>query len=233
MKRKKRRRKLKLKGLFIILVIIAILVMLVLYLFKMPIKNIKVNGNVLLSEGEIIRASKIDNSSSFIKTSGYTIKKRIKTLDLIDDVKIKKYLFGKVVINVKENKILFYNNNTKKTVLSNGKEIEAEEKSIGYPILINEVPKEIYQKFIKSLYDVKGEVLKMISEIEYSPNIYKDTIVDDERFILKTNDGNKIIINNVNMHKLNKYQQIYFGLTEKGTLYLDSSNDNYIFEKYK
>ncbi|NMA50419.1 MAG: FtsQ-type POTRA domain-containing protein [Mollicutes bacterium] len=231
-KKRRKKRKFRFKALFTLLLIIYIFTALILYLFKMPIKSITIKGNNLLTENDIIMASKIDSKSSFIKTTGYSIKKKIKSLDLIDTVKISKKLFGKVIIDVTEYRILFFNNNTNKTVLSSGKEIKGLEQYVGYPILINDVPKESYKNLIKGLCDVDDDVLKMISEIEYSPNIYNELVVDDERFILKTNDGNKIVINNVNMYKLNKYKQIYFGLSEKGILYLDSTDDNFIFEKY-
>ena len=45
-------------------------------------------------------------------------------------------------------------------------------------------------------------------------------------------DGNTIYVNLINIEKLNKYQEIYSALTDKGTLYLDSSSKNYVFKKY-
>ncbi len=72
----------------------------------------------------------------------------------------------------------------------------------------------------------------MISEIEYSVEKYNDKVVDEERFLLRMIDGNTIYVNLVNIEKLNKYQEIYAALQDKGTLYLDSSSKNYVFKKY-
>ena len=45
-------------------------------------------------------------------------------------------------------------------------------------------------------------------------------------------DGNTVYVNLINIEKLNKYQEIYAVVNDKGILYLDSSSKNYIFKKY-
>ena len=117
-------------------------------------------------------------------------------------------------------------------ILEGGKELLDDNRYMGFPTFVNYVPEKIYKKFIKAFAKTNDDTIKMISEIEYNPDKYNDVVLDDERFLLRMNDGNQIYINIVNIDKLNKYQSIYSGLKEKGILYLDSSNDNYIFETY-
>ena len=103
---------------------------------------------------------------------------------------------------------------------------------VGFPVLVNYVPSNIYKTLIKSLAKIDDSNYKMISEIEYSVEKYNDKVVDEERFLLRMIDGNTIYVNLVNIEKLNKYQEIYAALQDKGTLYLDSSSKNYVFKKY-
>lgn len=75
----------------------------------------------------------------------------------------------------------------------------------------------------------------MINEIEYTPYKASDgTIIDNNRFTLKMNDTNTILIDTVNMKNLNKYTMIYAspGMdTERGIIYLDTINDDRIYFK--
>ena len=77
----------------------------------------------------------------------------------------------------------------------------------------------------------------MINTIEYNP--YKDSegnIIDETRFKLVMNDDNTVMIDTVNIRKLNNYYDIYISLNMseiKGLLYLDTiTDDNILFESY-
>ena len=77
----------------------------------------------------------------------------------------------------------------------------------------------------------------MINELEYNPYKAADgTIIDNNRFTLKMNDGNTVIIDTVNIKNLNKYNEIYASLgmdKEKGILYLDTiTEDNIYYKSY-
>ena len=78
----------------------------------------------------------------------------------------------------------------------------------------------------------------MINEIEYNPYKNADgTIIDNNRFTLKMNDQNTVIIDTVNIKNLNLYNTIYASLgmdTSKGILYLDTiTEDNIYFKSYE
>ena len=206
--------------------------MVIYYFLSMPIKNIYITGTTNLSDNEIIHAAGIKNYPSIIKLNSSKMKKNIKKLNYVDDVKIKRNIFGKLTIDIKEANILFYNRNNNKLVLSDGKEI-AEDNSYGYASLINYVPKNIYKKIITSLDKIDDDILKSISEIEYSPWTSNNVLIDEERFLLRMNDTNIVYTNLLHIDKLNKYIEIYATLEDKkGIIYLDSSSDKISFSSY-
>ena len=102
-KEKSKKKKIRFKGLIVIILIIYLLFVSGYYLFCMPIKHIEINGNVYLKDSYIIDYLGIENNS-FFKIRKKTIEEKILKLDLISDVTVKIGLFGKVVINVKEDK---------------------------------------------------------------------------------------------------------------------------------
>lgn len=229
---KKPKKKVRITGIIFLLLFVYLLITLIYYFIKSPIKNISIKGNNLLTEEDIITDSKISYNDSIFKISTYKIEKNLEKNPLIKKAKIERRLNGTIIINIEENKILFLNALTKKLVLSDEKEIDINNKYMGYPVLVNYVPSEIYKELIKSLSKVNDSNYQMISEIEYSVDKYENTVIDDERFLLRMKDGNTIYVNLINIEKLNKYQEIYSALTDKGTLYLDSTSKNYVFKKY-
>lgn len=229
---KKTKKKIRLSGVIFMLLTIYLLGMLLYYFITLPVKSINIKGNSLLTDSQIISESKIDYNNSIFKLSTNKIKNNLLKNPLVESVDISRNLKGTINIEIKESKILFYNILTKKLVLSNGKEMEDTGKYVGLPVLVNYVPSNIYKTLIKSLAKIDDSNYKMISEIEYSVEKYNDKVVDEERFLLRMIDGNTIYVNLVNIEKLNKYQEIYAALQDKGTLYLDSSSKNYVFKKY-
>lgn len=229
---KKPKKKVRITGIIFLILFIYLLAMIVYYFIKLPIKNINIHGNNLLNEEEIIKNADINYNDSIFKISINKVSKNIKNIPLVKNVKIKRYLNGTIDIDITENRILFYNVLTKKLVLSDGSEMNSSGEYLGYPTLVNYVPKNIYDNLIKSLSKVDESNYQMISEIEYSIDKYEDKVIDDERFLLRMKDGNTVYVNLINIEKLNKYQEIYAVVNDKGILYLDSSSKNYIFKKY-
>lgn len=231
---KKVKKKLNKKGLIVILLSLYLIVMIMYYIFTLPIKTIKIIGNKQVTDNEIIEIAGIKEYPTLIKANGYKLKKNILKIELINDVKIKKSVLGNLTIEVVENDILFYNMISDSYVLSNGKEVKYEN-VMGVPTLINFTPNDIYNKFIEGLTKINLDIIKMISEIEYSPDISNDVTLDDSRFLLKMNDGNYVYINVVNIEKLNKYIDAIAAIEgeKKGVLYLDSNSSNNYFKTFK
>ncbi len=227
-------KKFSFKRLIILLLILYVLIYSLYYIFRMPIKNIYIKGTTLITDNEIITAAGIKNYPSIFKVTNHQMKKKLKSIPLVKDVKVKKNLFGKLTLEISEYKILFYNLNTQKIVLEGNVEIEDDNSYKGIPTLINYVPDHIYKKLLKAILKVDSDVLSSISEIEYSPSKSNEEMIDETRFILRMNDTNTVYANLINIKNLNHYEEIYSTLNnQKGNLYLDSSNEeNFYFQAY-
>lgn len=214
---KVKKRKLKLKRIFICLILLLIIVLLFLLIKNVPIKNIYIIGNNILSDKEIIEISQISNYPSFIDTSKKDIIKRLEKNNYIKKVEVEKKFFNKIYIYITENKIISIYNN--KLLLENGKEVENIYDIHTAPILISDIS-NIKEEYFKNFSKINDDILLKISEIEYSPNE-----VDTERFALRMDDGNLVYITLNKITKINKYNSIYSELEgKKGIIYLDSGD---------
>ena len=229
-----KKRKLNLKAVIILLLIIYLIAMLLYTIFTMPIKNIIIKGTTLLTDNEIIEAAEIKEYPAIFSISKKKLEEKIATLELVENVEVKKTVTGKLTIEIKEAIPLFYNRNTNKVVLSSKKEVENKAKYLGIPTLINYVPIDILNDFIDALSEIDLDIIKMINEIEYDPDISNDITIDEYRFLLRMNDTNHVYVNIINMNRLNDYEEIFATVGDlHGTVYLDSYNaDNIIFEAF-
>lgn len=236
--KKRSRKRINKKNLLKLIIILLILFLVIYYIKNINITHIEINGNNYITDNEIIEAANIKEYPKMITT--FNIEKKIKWLDLVNSVKVKRNIWGKLTINIDEAKPLFINKEKDTIVLSNKHEIPNDSKYLGLPILIDYVPNDTYNKLIDSLNKVNKNILGLISEIKYSPATSQDgTIIDDTRFVLYMNDTNTVYMNTININQLNKYIEICSAILasqgEKyGILYLDSSTEeNYSFESYE
>lgn len=214
---KVKKRKLKFKRIFICLILLSIIALSFFLIKKMPIKNIYIIGNNILSDKEIIDTSQISNYPSFIDTSKKDITKRLEKNNYIKKVEVEKKIFNKIYIYITENKIISIYNN--KLLLENGKEVENIYDIHTAPILISDIS-NIKEEYVKNFSKINDDILLKISEIEYYPNE-----VDNERFVLRMDDGNLVYITLTKITKINKYNSIYSKLEgKKGIIYLDSGD---------
>ena len=238
LKRKKRKLKFNKKNFVILCGIILFIVASTVYLFNINISQIEINGTFLIKDTDVIEAADIKYYPKLFSVSSSTLAKRIKKLDLVNNCKVSKNLYGKITINIDEAKVLFYNKANDKVVLSNEREVE-NKNYLGIATLLNYVPSDIYSNLIKGLSLVDSNILSIISEIEYNPSRANNgEIIDSERFLLKMNDSNTVQVNIVNIKKLNKYLEIIASSVSQssekyGILYLDSANDSTLFKSYQ
>ena len=228
-----KKKKLNIKALIILLLAIYLIVMFLYTLFTTKIKNIYITGTNLLTDYEIIEVAGIKDYPAIFKISKKKLEEKISSLELVEDVEVKKTLTGKLTINITEAIPLFYNRNTNKVVLSSSKEVDSNA-YLGIPTLINYVPADTLEDFIEAFKEINPDIIKMINEIEYSPDISEDITIDEYRFLLRMNDTNHVYVNIINMERLNDYEQIFATIGDlRGTIYLDSYNaDNIIFEAF-
>lgn len=198
-----------------VLILFLIVFLFILFIGSIKISNIYISNNNYFSDQEIIDLALISDYPSVISNQPWIIKKRLENNNLILSAKVYLKGFSKIYIDIKENKPLFYNSSTLKTILLDGSEIDNYYKSA---TLINYVPDTIYPSFVTSMQKIDEEVLDRISEIKYDPND-----VDEERFLFIMNDGNYVYVTLSKIDGINNYIDIIKNFnSKKGILYLDS-----------
>lgn len=213
------------KRLVKILIIIIIVIGICWYLKDLKIKNIYIKGNTTLKDYEIIELAGIQDYPNMFSISSRKIEQKLKMNKLISSVKVKKNLFGKIVIIIKEEKMLIKNELDNTIYLANLEKITDDNKVIGIPTLINDVPSDILNKFLEKLKKIDSSVLSKISEISYKPNEY-----DKDLFLFLMNDGNYVYITTTKLSNIDKYENVLIQLEgKKGIIYLDSGNHFEIF----
>ena len=222
----KKKRKLKVVPFLIALSILIVISLVILYISSKPISNIYIKGNKYITDQEIIELAKIENYPSFLKTGKYRIKKRVNKNPYIKEVKVIKKWPSTIIIEVKENNILFRKEENGNIVLEDGKELN-DNKKYNVPILLNYVPDTKYESFLKHMNRVSESVKAEISEIRYYPNEQ-----DNDRFLLHMNDGNIVYLTLTKFSQINYYEDVIDQLEgKKGILYLDSGNHFKIMEE--
>lgn len=219
-KKKKRKVRLKIKNILIFLSIILIFLAVIYYVLQIPIKNIYISGNKILDDETVIELAKLSNYPSFLLTSTSEIKRNLSKSDYINNIKISKKLGNVIDIKVEEYKALALTNNGQRVILSSGKIIENKDNITDVPVLNNNISDKVFNYFIKKFSGVNDNILRQISQLEYSP-----VSVDDKRFLLYMDDGNMIYITLTKIDKLNKYNAIKDKMdNQTGLIYLDSGD---------
>lgn len=219
------KRKLRLFRFMLLLLILLIIGFLVYTLLNSKVKNITITGTKYINDDEILEISNLKNYPSFILTFDYGLEKKIKKINLVKKVNMKRGFYNTITINIDEYKILLRNKDNTKYILENGKLVEIGEE-ISVPRLVSDLESSKYNQLLKALLDIKTKELSKVSEIEYVPNEY-----DKDRFILYMNDGNSVYLTLTKFEMLNYYDKVLPQLEgRKGFLYLDSGNHFKIME---
>lgn len=219
-RKKKKRRVLKVKNILIFFMVVLVIVGAIYYSFKMPVKNIYITGNDILSDDIIINDSKLVNYPSFLLTSSSEIESNIKNNNYVDKVKVKKKLGNIIEIKVTEYKVLAMVGVDEQLILSSGKVVDNVYDISDVPIINNTIVDDIFNDFISKFSQVNDNILRQISQIEYSP-----VNVDKMRFLLYMDDGNMVYITLTKIDKLNKYNRIKDKMeNHTGIIYLDSGD---------
>lgn len=214
------KKKVKIKVLpFVIALIVCVLVYFCYsFLVSLPIKNIYISGNSILTDQEIIELAELRNYPSFAKLSASNLSKKIKSNDYVNNVKINKKFYNQVYIDIDEARALFINDSNE-LVLSNGKSVQ-NDKQINVPILINYTPDSKYEMLIEKLNKVNNNIFVKISEIKYDP-----TEQDKDRFGLYMDDGNLVYLTLTKFEMIDYYDSVLNEIgCKKGILNLDSGN---------
>ena len=215
---RKKRKKLRVKRFLIFLLILGVFFVSIYFLLGVSINHITVKGNHVLEDQEVISLSRLSSHSSFLKTNSFSVKKKLLKYPLIKTAKVHKKLWNNIEIEVKEKKLLYYEENSNSVVLEDKQKIQ------GYgdlvPALVGEIPTEKYSSFVKQMNKIDDSILREVSEIYYKP-----TEFDKDRFLLSMDDGNYVYLTLTKFKNLNYYDEMLPEFNQKkGILYLDSGN---------
>ncbi len=234
--KKKKKKRLNKKRTLVFILFLYIICYFLYDLINSPIKHFEINGNILVKDSEILRVSNLKDYPSIMRYTSNTIEKKIKSIELVNDVKVKKWFGHKIIIDIDENKVLFYYKDINKIVLSNGNIVSNKYNIVGVPILVNEIDKDMYNDFINGYSKLNDNIIYEINSVEYYPQTSVDgSIISKDRFKIVMNDGNTVVANSKSVDVLNKYNDIYASLNDKkGTINLDSNKlDNLVFIPYE
>ena len=167
---KKVHRKLNKKALLVIVLTLYLFIMAFYYCFNLPIKSIVIKGNTNTLDEEIIKLGNINSYNKILGLNTKKVKNDIMENKAITSVKIKKQLNGTLLIDVKEQSILFYNLLNKVYVYENGKTSENVSNKLGIPTLINYTPSDIYDNLIKKLNNINIDILDKVNM--FSSKVY-------------------------------------------------------------
>ena len=218
-RKKKKKKKIKVFRVFLAFIFLAIMGIIIYFVIQIPVRGFYISGNMYYTDQEILEKTGLDKYPSFVLTTNFNINRKIKNDTLINNIKIKRTLNGMFNVIVTENKILFYDNNKKKSILNNKKESDYYNENS--PVLINTIDdNKIYNKLIEKIDKLDDDIIKNISEIKYDPND-----IDKERFLFSMNDGNYVYLTLSKITNINSYLEISNTLEDKnGILYLDYGN---------
>lgn len=193
-KLKQQRRKKANRRLILLLLLFFILIACILY-FQSPlsrVQSIKVTGNHVYTDKEIISHANLSNSTNIWNVENEDIEKKISSLPEISKVEVKKQLPTTIVIKIKELKRISYISveNYFLPVLENGKILEENKSTdvpLNAPILFRFTEDKALKEMISGIERLPEEVLNSISEVHYDP-----TESDAYHITLYMNDGNEV-----------------------------------------
>jgi len=223
-----KKRKIKLLPCLIVLLVLGGLSFVVYFFLKLPILNLIVENTTYLNDDYILELAEVKDYPSFWMSSTSNMERKLENSPYISEAKVERKFFHILVFNIDENNPLFINNTNNTVVFSDKEEVSVSDRIdlFRIPRLINYVPDNKYQSFIKGMANIKKDILGKISDIEYQPNDY-----DKDRFLLYMDDGNMVYLTLTKFDMINYYNDVLSQLeNRKGILYLDNGNHFQIME---
>lgn len=217
-----KKKKIKIIPFLIVLLVITGLSFGVYEVLNARILNIIIKNGEYLNDDYVIDLAGIKDYPSFYLTNTISMRKKVEKSPYIIQAKIKRKFYHVLEIDLDVNHPLFINNSTNMVVFENEKTVatSSEVDLFRVPRLINYVPDDKYQSFIKGMARIDKGILGKISDIEYTPNDY-----DKDRFLLYMDDGNMVYLTLTKFKQINYYNEVLGQLEgRKGILYLDSGN---------
>ena len=214
MKKNKKKKRLRVGRLIFLLLILALIIYMLVRYVKVPIRSVTIKGNKNLTDQEILEIAKIDNYPSIFEVTSISIKNKLEKNFYIESAKVRKGLLD-IKIDVTESKALYLDLESGDKVSKTGS--IKDDKELCIPFLMNEVPSNKKEDFIKAMDKIDSDILCKMSYIKYDPND-----IDKDRYYVSMNDGNSVYLTVNKFKKINKYDSILENIgKQNGTLYLD------------
>lgn len=226
MAQKKRKKKLNVRKLFVFILFFYLVGYGVYYVLSEPVRNILISGTTYINDADVIEVAGLKNYPAYSSLRNSKLKKKIKSLPLVEDVSIKRNLLFQLKIKIKEKKAICVYDDNNKILLSDGSQIDNVSNIVGIPSLVNYTKEDVLKKFLSGMGNLDYGIISSISEIEYSPDKSSTgSILDETRFMFRMNDGNIVYINLDKLDNMKYYFKIYASLNnKKGILHLDSGD---------
>lgn len=156
------------------------------------IKNIKVSGNKLIDQAEVIDLSGLDEETNIWKVNTKDIAIKMTNNPFIKSAKITRHFPSAISIDIEEYQVIGYikKGETFQSLLDNGEQISFENRYMqgDAPLLINFTDEEILSSIAEQLKDLPENILRLISEIHWTPeaeNEYKVQLFMNDGFLVK------------------------------------------------
>ena len=211
---KRKKRRLRIGRLFLLIIILGIISFACYKISQVPTINVVISGNKYLSDNEVLESARLDKYPSFVTTTMYQVKKSLEKNKYVKNATVSKGLFSFKII-IEENRVLYIDKTTNEKVLKDSR--IKDNKVVCAPYLINSVPKDKSEDFIKAMEKIDEDILCQMSSIKYDPNE-----IDKDRYFVNMNDGNGVYLTVNKFKKINKYNDILESVGKtNGVLYLD------------
>lgn len=156
------------------------------------IKTIEISGNNIVNDEEIIKLSGLNEDTNIWKIKMGDIEDLISENPFVKSVEVHRNLPSTLSVDIVEYKIVGYvfKNDSFQPLLDSGKEVifENRYKQGDAPLLINFSEEEMLQLITKQLKDIPENILRLISEVYWTPeagNQYKVELLMNDGFLVK------------------------------------------------
>lgn len=158
------------------------------------IKEIKVNGNMIISDETIIDKTDLNKETNIWTVNSKKLNKKIGKSPIIESVNVKRKLPSTILIKVNEYKVVGYvvTDEVNKAVLENGTIVESEEDAFDLskaPFLYEFKEEEVLKRMTKELNELPKYIFDLISEVRWTPsenNEHKIEMYMVDGFIVNT-----------------------------------------------
>lgn len=156
------------------------------------VRTIHITGNKIMQDEEIIKLSGLEEETNIWKIKTEEIAGLISENPFVKEVEINRNLPSSLSINIVEHQIIAYlaKDGSFHPLLDSGQEVTLENRYQrgDAPLLINFSGDEMIQLISKQLQDLPVNILRLISEVHWTPeeeNEYKVELFMNDGFIVK------------------------------------------------